>query len=189
VLETLALSNTNLHLTVVYEQPAAEDVQGRDFQHTGYVSVDLIRRTLPHGRHQFYVCGPPAMMTSVISGLRDWGIPSSDIHQEAFGPAPLRTPAAARSDQAAAGIEELEIKFARSGRTLSWDGKDGNLLEFAERHGVNVETGCRSGSCGTCETKLISGTVRYARTPDADIAAGYCLLCVGMPASPIVLEA
>lgn len=188
-LETLARSTPSFNLTVVYEKPTAEDEQGRDYHHTGYMSVDLIRRTLPHGRHQFYVCGPPAMMTSITSGLRDWGIPLPDIRQEAFGPASGRTPAAVGSELAASGAEKFEIKFAGSGRTLSWDGSDANLLDFAERHGVDVDSGCRSGNCGTCETKLISGTVRYARTPDYDIALGTCLLCVGTPGTALVLEA
>jgi uncharacterized protein len=188
-LETLARSTPNFNLTVVYEKPTAEDEQGRDYHHTGYVSVDLIRRTLPNGRHQFYVCGPPAMMTSIITGLSEWGIPTLDIRQEAFGPASGRTPSVLRSDPAARPAEAVAITFVRSGRTISWDGDDKNLLEFAERHVVDVDSGCRSGSCGTCETKLISGMVRYARTPDYDMAPGTCLLCVGTPGSALVLEA
>ena len=81
------------------------------------------------------------------------------------------------------------MRFRRSGRTLVWDGQDENLLDFAERHGVAVDSGCRSGGCGTCETKLVSGTVRYAREPDHDVAPGHCLLCVGRPESALVLEA
>jgi ferredoxin len=83
----------------------------------------------------------------------------------------------------------VEIRFRRSGRTLVWSGQDENLLDFAERNGVSIDSGCRSGSCGTCETKLISGTVRYKHTPDHDVAAGCCLLCVGTPQSALVLEA
>ena len=33
------------------------------------------------------------------------------------------------------------------------------------------------------------GTVRYAGTPDHDIAPGHCLLCVGTPESALSLEA
>jgi excinuclease ABC subunit C len=32
-----------------------------------YVDVGLLRQTLPLGRHQFYVCGPPAMMATNMS--------------------------------------------------------------------------------------------------------------------------
>jgi ferredoxin-NADP reductase len=189
VLEKLAKSNPNFHLTVVYEKPAPDDEQGRDFHHAGYVNVDLLRCTLPHRRHQFYVCGPPAMMASVISGLREWGIPPQDIFQEAFGPASVHVPRTASGATSPISAERFEVSFRRSGRTISWDGEDANLLDFAERHGVEVEFGCRSGSCGTCETKLVWGTVHYALRPDHEIAPGTCLLCVGTPGSALVLEA
>ena len=83
----------------------------------------------------------------------------------------------------------LAIGFHRSGRTLDWTGQDATLLDFAERHSVMIESGCRSGICGTCETRLISGAVRYAAEPDFDIAPGYCLLCVGTPATALELDA
>jgi ferredoxin-NADP reductase len=58
-LETMAASHPALHLNIVYSRPAQTDVLGRDFQHPGHVTVELLRRTLPQGRHRFYVCGPP----------------------------------------------------------------------------------------------------------------------------------
>ncbi|MDE8530025.1 2Fe-2S iron-sulfur cluster-binding protein, partial [Klebsiella pneumoniae] len=71
----------------------------------------------------------------------------------------------------------------------SWTGEETNLLDFAERHGVEVESGCRSGSCGTCETTIGIGEVRYAQPPSFEVARGRCLLCVGAPAGDLVLEA
>jgi len=65
-LESLAATHPNFHLNVVQSDPAPDDVPGHDGQHVGRIDVDLLRRTLPHGRHQFYVCGPPAMMASVV---------------------------------------------------------------------------------------------------------------------------
>jgi len=129
------------------------------------------------------------MMQSLVPALAEWGVAAQDIHHEAFGPASVR-PAAESSDEAAGsqGLA-LEIRFSRSGRTLVWEGRDASLLDFAERHGVAVDSGCRSGSCGSCETKLTSGSVRYAHTPDHDLRPGYCLLCVSRPASALVLEA
>ena len=74
-------------------------------------------------------------------------------------------------------------------RTLVWTGQDASLLDFAERHGIEVESGCRSGGCGSCETRMLDGSVKYEHTPDHDVAAGHCLLCVGRPATSLVLEA
>ncbi len=161
----------------------------RDYQHAGHVDLELLRRTLPHGRHQFYVCGPPPMMQSLVPALAEWGVAAQDIHHEAFGPASVRSTSDSADVPADSQGMALEIRFTRSGRTLAWDGRDANLLDFAERHGVAVDSGCRSGSCGSCETKLISGSVRYEHTPDHDLRAGHCLLCVGKPTSALVLEA
>lgn len=186
-LEQVAASHPALRLNVAYSRPGDSDLQGRDYQHQGHVDVELLRRTLPHGRHQFYVCGPPAMMQTLVPALAEWGVPVADIHYEAFGPASVKLPGA--TEPKAADVAAVEVRFQRSGRTLNWDGRDASLLDFAERHGVAVESGCRSGGCGSCETRLLAGTVQYEHAPDHDVAAGHCLLCVGRPASPLVLEA
>lgn len=86
-LETLATTHPMFHLNVVYSRASQDDVQGRDYQHAGHVGLELLRRTLPHGRHQFYVCGPPPMMASMVPALHEWGVLPQDVHHEAFGPA------------------------------------------------------------------------------------------------------
>jgi len=188
VLEDLAASAPALRLHVVYSRPGAEDLLGRDYQHPGHVDVDLLRRTLPHGRHQFYVCGPAAMMQTLVPALADWGVAASDIHYEAFGPASVKPPGLPGEPLAAAAAS-FEVKLQRSGRTLTWSGEETSLLEFVERHGVEVASGCRSGGCGSCETRVVEGRVHYAQAPDHEVAPGHCLLCVGRPASTLVLEA
>ncbi|MCW5657755.1 MAG: 2Fe-2S iron-sulfur cluster binding domain-containing protein [Burkholderiaceae bacterium] len=184
-LEELATAHPSLRLNVVYSRPETTDEAGRDYQHHGHVAVELLRRTLPHGRHQFYVCGPPAMMQTLVPALAEWGVPVADLHYEAFGPASVKLPGAAPAEAAT----KVDVQFRRSGRTLQWDGSDGSLLDFAERHGIAVESGCHSGGCGSCETRLLEGSVRYEHAPDHDVAAGHCLLCVGQPATALVLEA
>jgi uncharacterized protein len=187
VLEDMAATHPALHLHVTYSRPGETDVLGRDHQHQGHVDVDLLRRTLPHGRHRFYICGPPAMMDALVPAVAAWGVPAADIHHEAFGPASVRLPAA--PEAAAPDLSGIEVSFQRSGRTMNWDGRDASLLDFAERHGIEVASGCRSGSCGSCETRLLEGTVQYEQPPDHDLAPGHCLLCVGRPSSSLVLAA
>jgi len=187
--ESLAERHPSFHLNVVYSQPGPYDVLGRDYQHTPYVDVALLRRTLPRGRLSFYVCGPPSMLSSLVPGLLGWGVPAEDIHFEAFGPASLAPVQQAGAAEATSGEASVEVRFRRSERTLLWTGQDASLLDFAERHGVAVESGCRSGSCGSCETPVASGGVFYAVKPDHEVAPGHCLLCVGKPQSALELEA
>ena len=187
-LEALAAAHPAFRLHVVYSRPDPTDPVGRELRHAGRIDVGLLQRTLPPGRHAFYVCGPPGLMQSLVPALADWGVPIADIHFEAFGPATVRLSGAAAADSVPQ-LTDVDIRFTRSGRTLAWDGQDATLLDFAERHGIAVESGCRSGGCGSCETRLLQGSVTYTSPPDHEPAAGHCLLCVGRPASPLVLEA
>jgi ferredoxin len=83
----------------------------------------------------------------------------------------------------------FEVQFRESGRTLTWDGSSATLLDFAASHDISIPAGCRSGSCGTCETRLVKGNVAYATPPEYDVTAGFCLPCVAVPQSAVVLDA
>jgi len=126
------------------------------------------------------------MMESLVPGLIEWGVSREHIHFEAFGPASVH--AFPIADDRAEKIS-VQVKFQKSGRTLVWDGRDQNLLDFAERNNIAVEAGCRAGSCGSCETKVVSGTVAYHDKPEYEVSAGHCLLCVGRPDSALVIQA
>lgn len=187
LLAELAAQALQFHLHVVYSRPLPGDEAPRDYQHAGHINIDLLKATLPHGTHQFYLCGPGALLESLVPALSDWGVAAKDIHFEAFGPSSVRSPAA-RQD-ATTSTQPLEIQFSKSGRTLQWSGKEDNLLEFAEQHGIDIDSGCRSGSCGACATTLVSGTVAYDNPPDHDCGKQQCLMCVGKPRTALVLEA
>jgi uncharacterized protein len=184
-LSTLASEHPSLDMHVLYAEPGAADVLGRDYDQAGFITLDLLKQTLRHGRHAFYICGPDPMMKALIPALLDWGVDNADIHRESFGPqTAVPTPLAPTIVGPV-----FPIGFRRSGRTIDWTGQDANLLDFAERQSVEVDTGCRNGTCGICETRLISGSVLYAVKPEFDIAPGHCLLCVGTPATALELDA
>jgi ferredoxin-NADP reductase len=188
-LEDMANKLPQLRLQVVYSKPLPDDREGVDYQHPGRVDMALLKQTLPHGEHQFYICGPTAMMESLVPGLSAWGVASKDIHFEAFGPASVRLPKSEDKPQGADAAMAIPVHFQRSGRTLTWNGKEANLLDFAEAHGIRVESGCRSGSCGSCVSTLVRGAVEYDNPPDYDLLPGQCLLCVGKPRDSLALDA
>ncbi|MGB5649803.1 MAG: 2Fe-2S iron-sulfur cluster-binding protein, partial [Sedimenticolaceae bacterium] len=162
-------------------------VEGVDYDHRGRVDLPLLRNTLKLARYQFYVCGPKPMMESLVPGLEEWGVESGDIHYESFGPATLvkrETPA-----QIAVSTRPVSVTFNRSRKRLTWNPAADSLLEFAEANGIDVDSGCRAGSCGSCQTALTAGKVDYNQQPDADIEPGHCLLCIATPSCDLVLEA
>ena len=82
---------------------------------------------------------------------------------------------------------DIMVNFAVSGKQLPWS-PTANLLEYAEANGIVVSSGCRAGSCGTCQTTIRSGEVTYAKTPDFNPDSGTCLLCVCSPKTSLTLE-
>jgi ferredoxin len=81
------------------------------------------------------------------------------------------------------------VTFANSGKEILWSPAAGSLLELAEANGVSVNSGCRAGSCGSCQTTISAGEVSYQQAPDFDPEPGNCLLCVCIPKTPVTLEA
>ena len=190
-LTQMAEKHPNFHLHVCYSAPLESDLQGRDFRHKGHVKVDLLRRTLSFNLYDFYICGPRPMMETLVPALEDWGVPEQHIHYESFGPASIskssRKQASMPEDDAS--NEQVTVTFSKSGKSLIWDGQDDTLLDFAERHGVDVDSGCRAGGCGSCQTTIEDGEVAYIQTPDFDPDPGSCLLCVSRPKQNLTLEA
>lgn len=186
-LNAMAQRHPSLHLRVCYSQPGANDAEGRDYHHRGHVDLALLRLTLPLRPFHFYVCGPRPLMESVVPALEDWGVPPGRIHYEAFGPASLGT----RRREGGTGETEdkaMTVRFTQSGTEALWDPRATSLLEFAEGLGLKVESGCRAGSCGSCQVTLESGEVQYEQRPEFDPAPGDCLLCISRPRTNIVLR-
>jgi len=146
---------------------------------------------LPSNNFDFYICGPPPMMESLVRDLGAWGVPEDNVHFEAFGPASVarKAPPATAPGTEAATVSGISVEFARSGKTLEWSASDGSLLEFAEAQGIAMDSGCRAGSCGTCKTAVRTGQVDYLDEPSAPMESGSCLPCIAIPKSPISIDA
>lgn len=62
----------------------------------------------------------------------------------------------------------------------------------ADEAGIFIDNACRSGTCGSCRVKLVSGSVRMAvedSLTEADKAAGYILACQAQIGSDVTVEA
>ena len=186
-LETLADRYENLHLMVCYSEPSNDCKLGQDYHRHGFVSIDLLRSVLPSNNYDFYFCGPPGMMNSLHEGLSAWGVPTERLHFEAFGPATVGKSVKPSVDSESS--ESFQIKFMRSDRTLNWEPTEGSLLDLADRYGISVESGCRSGNCGTCMTAIRTGEVDYPTPPGEMPDDGACLLCTAIPRSDLELDA
>lgn len=68
-------------LEVVHVMSKQEDWQGEK----GYIDSEKLKKYVSNlERSQFFVCGPPRMMASVIKALKDLGVSEKRIHYERF---------------------------------------------------------------------------------------------------------
>ena len=126
-------------------------------------------------------------MESLHAGLLDWGVEESRIRFEQFGPSTIKKNSATKP--VSNHDQPDPVSFLESDEIALWTSSYDSLLELAEANDVDIESGCRSGSCGTCETAIASGKVRYTTGQDVQCSPGCCLPCIAIPDGPLELEA
>lgn len=82
------------------------------------------------------------------------------------------------------------VIFARSGKEVACS-EDEFILDVAEGAGVQLDSSCRSGSCGTCKQKLLKGDIAYDGELDAlsDIEPGFILTCSARAIGKVTIDA
>jgi uncharacterized protein len=150
----------------------------------GRVDINALKRVLPFDDYDFYLCGPESFMRDIYEGLRGLSVADERIRFEAFGPATVKRTAAIATEAAWAATPDttsVPVTFTRSARTVPWSPRDGSLLELAEAQGIAAPSSCRSGMCGTCSTRLLSGQVRYEGEVEAVVQPDSTLICMARP--------
>ncbi len=158
--------------------------------HAGRIDADLVRASVPEPRHSiFMLCGPPPMVADMRTLLAALDVPDGQVRSELFQPA-----AAIGATDAAPLTEPINghgyLTFEKSGTRVAVDRRR-TLLETAEGAGVAIPSMCRSGTCGTCRTRVLSGEARCSSDVlDADDRdAGYVLPCVTWVAGDCAVDA
>ena len=129
---------------------------------------------------QLHVCGPKALLDSVLARTWALGWAPERVHFELF------TAAAA-----VAGDQPFEVVLAQSGRTLQV-GAAQTLLDCLMDAGCDPMFDCKRGECGVCTTAVLEGEVEHRDycLSDAEKAAGKVMqICVSRARGPrLVLD-
>jgi ferredoxin-NADP reductase/MOSC domain-containing protein YiiM len=173
---------------VRYSRPTASDVEGRDYDAGGRVTLEVLEDLGVPIAADYYLCGPTAWMRDLSAGLLTWGTAPERLHTEIFGSEPLQ--GAERAPHPPPGEQGTgpEVAFTTSGLTVRWDPAFASLLELAEACDVPVAWSCRTGVCHTCECGLVDGEVTYLPDPLDPPEDGRALICCSQPASDVALE-
>lgn len=82
--EALVRANPRASLHVSYSRPGPQAERDTTIA-TGRVDAEGLARLLPGLEADFYLCGPPAFLANVQTGLEERGVPADRIHSESFG--------------------------------------------------------------------------------------------------------
>jgi ferredoxin-NADP reductase len=196
-LDDLKVRFPNLHMHITLSRAEGSDWAG----HKGRVSAEFLMKCIPGlSTRLVYICGPDAMMATTIQVLKHLGVPAEQIKSEEFVPAKHAEPAPAGAGMTCVVAPDVlapddgtgpKLTLKRSAKSVAL-APDKSLLEIAEEAGVSMDFECRSGICGRCKTRLLSGCVTM-ETQDAltaeDKSKNVILMCQARASEPVAVEA
>lgn len=167
----------------------------------GRLNLGLLNHIAPdYKEREVFVCGPSPFMAAVREMLKNAGFDMARHHEESFDFAELANaePEIAAEVIAAEVVADIakpaavtyRIEFAKAKRTIECS-SDMFVLDAARRAGVRLPSSCSKGLCGTCKSKLVSGTVDMKHgggIRQREIDAGMALLCCSKPTSDLVVD-
>ena len=134
------------------------------------------------------------MMDATKQMLSELGVPAEQIHTENFGSQQkphAKTAARQKAGGAATAESAATVNFTTSGKSTRFLPGE-TVLEASERVDVSIDSSCRTGMCGVCTVKLLSGQVAMevedGLDPD-DKTAGMILACQAKPTGDVAVEA
>ncbi|MBR4455940.1 MAG: 2Fe-2S iron-sulfur cluster binding domain-containing protein [Solobacterium sp.] len=156
----------------------------------GLLSKELIRKYSGEDT-TYFVCGPLPMYRYVKQQLEQLNVPARRIRMEVFGaPRDVRQAEGYPKEQkpeifrltVLRGIQEDVIEMR----------SEEPIMIALERAGIPGRSRCRSGACGYCRAKLISGEVFVPADGDgrrrADKQFGYIHACSSWPLSDCTIR-
>lgn len=136
------------------------------------LDIDRLLRNAP-GDARVYVCGPARLIDAVHAAADRRGA-GGRVRSERFLP------------QRHAADVPITVELRRSGRRVEVRPEQ-TILEAAEAAGVAAPSSCRTGTCGTCATKVLAGSPEHRDNALSEAErshAGLMCICVSRAATP-----
>lgn len=180
-----ARSKGRVKLVNVLSDEEAEDCE------KGFLTAELIKKYAPEGDYSVYICGPKAMYRFLEGELAKLNLKARRIRKEVPGEYGDPTGDEAYPAQAAGKTYNITVMIRGEAQNVPCRA-DETLLSAMERAGVRAPSHCRSGECGWCHSRLVSGKVYIPEDNDgrrlADKKFGWIHPCRTYPLSDITLD-
>lgn len=164
------------------------DEKKEGYEH-GLITVDLIKKYAPYNS-SIFICGSESMYNFVMPEVEKIGLDKKYVRCELLGVTKNVTSCKGYPENIPATFN-IKVKQGFEEYNITAN-SDEPVLVALERAGINAPSRCRSGECGFCRSKLLSGEVfcpeenEYRRF--ADIQYGYIHPCAAFAISDLELE-
>ena len=164
--------------------------ENREGYEHGFITAELIKKYAPDGDYSLFVCGPQVMRNFVDREIETLGLRRKFIRNELFGEyfGPSKEPDYPFN---VAPAFRVTVRIAGTEKTITAP-SDISLLRSLEAAGIAAPAHCRSGECGWCHSKLVSGEIYTPKSLDgrreADYLYGYIHPCCSFPLSDLIIE-
>jgi ferredoxin-NADP reductase len=159
------------------EEATGQQVTLHPQDEVGLIDLDRLLGT-PQVDTLVYCCGPEPLLLAVEQRSAAW--PEGALHVERFAPRDVGEPVLTVA---------FEVELAASGLSLTVS-PEKSVLQAVEEAGVSVLSSCTEGTCGTCETTVLSGEVDHRDsllTPAEQAANDTMFICVSRAVGPTLV--
>lgn len=178
------LKGFRLHLLPedIASEPSWSGISGR-------ISKEFLSLAVPDLAERVVMCcGPAPFMMASRRLTAELGVLPANYYEESFEAAVTEdTPPAITEVVEAASFS---VQFSKQGKSIQVRA-DQSVLSCAKKSGVRLPSSCANGICGTCKSKLTSGSVDMKHgggIRQREIDAGFFLPCCSKPLSDLVIE-
>lgn len=156
--------------TVVLHHDNGDPTRGLD------VAATLAEHKI--GMH-LYACGPGGFLKAVNASVGAW--PPHTVHQEYF------TAREMTEEEKAWDAKPFQVKIASSGDVIDVPAGR-SIAEVLRDHGINIQTDCEEGYCGTCLTHYVEGDPVHRDTVlGDDDREDYVMVCCARAKSDLLV--
>ena len=170
------VKSSKVKLVIVLSE---ENVEG--YEH-GFITGELLTKYLPE-TYSVFMCGPNAMYKFVRAEFEKLGVDKYSIRQEhnSIGNRVVENP------------RTFTLKVHMRDKIYEIPALENEtLLAALERAGIKAPSRCKSGSCGFCHSRLISGSYHVEKEHEsrrlADFKFGYIHPCCTYPESDMEID-
>jgi ferredoxin-NADP reductase len=133
----------------------------------------------PQPAQHVYICGPQGFMTAAKASVGAW--PPHAVHFEHFSAQPLT------EEEAAWDNVPFQISIRSTGEVL--DVPPGtSIVQVLRTHGIEIETSCQDGYCGTCITRYLEGEPVHRDSVLSEVERrNYVMVCRARSRGPVLV--